>query len=87
MPHNPESHVVTIGLEFCDGREPAGFTCEVYRGDEVECRVLRAAISGCSHDQRRISDTLVRCDTIKDWEAFVHAHSYLAFPPGPSPEP
>jgi hypothetical protein len=68
-----ETHVVTIGLEFCDGRHPPSFTCELFRGEEQECRELCAVIPGASHDTRAIFRSHVRCDTIQCWQDFVRS--------------
>jgi hypothetical protein len=66
-----ETHVVTISVEFHDGRLPPAFSCELWRGNEDECRRLVTMISGCSHDHRQVAASAVRCGTIADWEEWV----------------
>jgi hypothetical protein len=66
-----ETHVVTIAVEFADGRMPPAFSCELYRGNELECRRLAVMIPGCSHDHRKLASTTVHFGTIVDWEKWI----------------
>lgn len=67
-----ETHVVTIGVQFEDGKNPAGFTCEVYRGDAEQCwRFMAAMGATASHDQRVITQTHIHCGTIEAWETWL----------------
>ena len=66
-----ETHVVTIAVEFADARMPSGFSCELWRGNELECRKLVGMIPGCSHDYRRVANSQVHYGTIADWERWV----------------
>jgi len=66
-----ETHVVTISVEFADGRMPCAFSCELYRGNEMECRKLAGMIPGASHDGRLLSRSTVSCGTIAAWERWV----------------
>ena len=52
-----ETHVVTLSPNFSDGRTPAGFICEVFRGEEQECRELAIRIPAGSHDMRQIAES------------------------------
>ncbi len=73
-----ETHVVTISLEFADGRVPSAFSCELWRGNESECRLLAAAIPGCSHDHRHVAGSSVHCGRICDWEDWVKGAQVLS---------
>lgn len=75
-----ETHVVTISLEFRDGRMPPAFSCELFRGEEMECRRLAVMIPGCSHDHRPVSAASVRCGTIADWERWVSGAQCMGAP-------
>jgi len=35
-----ETHVVTIAVEFADARMPSAFSCELFRGNALECQRL-----------------------------------------------
>jgi hypothetical protein len=66
-----ETHVVTMEVSFCDGQQPVSFTCELFRGDEGECRALCAAVAGCSHDMRPISEVIVQWGALDDWKRYL----------------
>lgn len=76
-----ETHVVTISLEFQDGGKPGAFSCELYRGNEMECRKLAVMIPGCSHDHRRVAMTTVHYGKIVDWEAWCQGATPLEHRP------
>lgn len=66
-----ENFVVTMELSFSDGKQPDSFACELYRGDEDECRKLCAAIPTCSHDMRPISEVVVQWGALADWQRYL----------------
>ena len=66
-----ETHVVTVGLEFADGRQPPGFTCEVIRGTEDECKRILGRMASVSHDHRPVLQACITCGTIEEWERYV----------------
>jgi|KBSMisStaDraftv2_1062788.scaffolds.fasta_scaffold00032_37 hypothetical protein len=66
-----ETHVVTIAVEFADARMPSAFSCELFRGNALECQRLAVMIPGCSHDRRRLASTQVNWGTIEAWERWV----------------
>jgi hypothetical protein len=67
----PETHVVTVGLQFSDGIHPDGFVCEIFRGDEQECKNFVSRMPGVSHDQRPIAQATITLGRIEEWEQWL----------------
>jgi hypothetical protein len=72
-----ETHVVTVGLEFADNRVPQGFTCEVIRGTERECKAILGRMAAVSHDHRPVAQAYITCGTIEEWEFFMRRSTEL----------
>jgi hypothetical protein len=66
-----ETHVVTVAVEFADARMPSAFSCELFRGNEMDCRMLAVMIPGVSHDHRKLASSRVNWGLIVDWEKWV----------------
>lgn len=69
-----ESHVVTVGMDFADGKAPWRMIYEVFRGDHRECLNVTAHMPEVSHDQRTIQFSWVGYSTIDAWEDFLKCH-------------
>lgn len=66
-----ESHVVTMEVNFSDGRVPVHIITELFRGSAEECYEMCVRIPGCSHDQRHIQYTWLQVGPLAEWEEFT----------------
>jgi hypothetical protein len=67
-----DEYVVTLGVQYADGKSPIRVICELYRGDSDECIDLMRRVSQPSHDQRCIDNWWVQFGRTADWERFVY---------------
>jgi hypothetical protein len=78
LPTRPSEFVVTLGIDFADGKEPARILVELFRGDAAECMELMFRVSTPSHDRRSIEHWWMQYGPAVDWEAFARTSLDLA---------
>ena len=67
------SHVVTLGIDYGDGKEPGRVIYELCRGDPDECLELMYRISTPSNDRRTIDHWWMQLGDADAWENFVRS--------------
>jgi hypothetical protein len=71
--HPIEPHVVTLGVDFADGRLPVRVIYEIFRGDPGECKHLMGRVTCPSHDKRPIEHWWLQSGLASAWEDFVRS--------------
>jgi hypothetical protein len=74
----PCEFVVTLGIDFADGRDPARVIHELFRGEPEECMALMFRVSTPSHDSRTIEHWWMQFGPAVDWENFAISSLDLA---------
>ena len=65
--------VVTLGIDFADGKQPGRVIHELYRGTHSECLALIHQVAPPSHDGRAIDHWWLQSGLASAWEEFVRS--------------
>ena len=68
-----EDFVLTLGVDFGDGRLPHRCVYELYRGEEYDCLALMFRIGTPSNDRRTIENWWLQLGPTCDWESFLRS--------------
>ena len=64
--------MVTLGVDFADGKQPGRIIYELFRGEPEECIALMHRIGTPSNDRRSIDHWWMQLGDVATWEEFVN---------------
>jgi hypothetical protein len=72
--HPPiDDYVVTLGIDYADGKQPTRVIYEMWRGDPQECIDLMHRMSTPSNDKRSIEHWWMQLGPAQAWEEFARS--------------